>query len=293
MHADKLAHHRGKRTRVIHNVAAVQEVGLAELLAGEIGGHGNYLRSGRERRLDPRRGVLDSQTLLRPDTQLASGQEVDLWIGLAVLDVVAGYHHVELVRKPQNIQNASGLLAVGLGGQGGRVTLAPDVTQQGDVVWVSVVQDELGIGHQRLVDTQPYLNVGLPRRVHPELHHAGACRTLQPEAAHQSDGDLLSREANQILEGFRHLSFVQVGAKFGSRAGAGESLELLRFDQGAVEVKDERADHAVSPARRRASKRQVHSASAVRKRRSLSRVSSSARSPVSASNFWREKGMSI
>jgi hypothetical protein len=107
-----------------------------------------------------------------------------------------------------------------------------------------VGHDELGTGHQRLVDTQPYLNVGLPWRVHPELRHAGACRTLQPEAAHQSDGDLLSREANEILEGLRHLSFVQVGAKFSCRASVGEGLEFLRSDQGAIEVKDKRADHA-------------------------------------------------
>ena len=41
------------------------------------------------------------------------------------------------------------------------------------------------------------------------------------------------------------------------------------------------------------SNRRVHSASAERKRRSLSRVSLSTRSPVSASNFWREKGMKM
>jgi hypothetical protein len=56
----------------------------------------------------------------------------------------------------------------------------------------------------------------------------------------------MSREANQILEGLRHLSFVQVGAKFGRCAGVGEGLELLRFDQGAIEVEDERADHVIA-----------------------------------------------
>ena len=68
---------------------------------------------------------------------------------------------------------------------------------------------------------------------------------LQPKAAHQCDGDLLSREANQILEGLRYLYFIQIGAKFSRCASVGEGLKLLRFDQGAVEVKDERADHII------------------------------------------------
>jgi len=43
MHAGKAAHHCGQGTRVVHDVAAVQEIGVAELLAGEIGGHGDDL----------------------------------------------------------------------------------------------------------------------------------------------------------------------------------------------------------------------------------------------------------
>src|SRR5215210_2066081 len=56
---------------------------------------------------------------------------------------------------------------------------------------------------------------------------------------------LMSREANQILEGLDHLSFVQVGMKLSCSASVGESLKLLRFYQGAIEVKDERPDHVV------------------------------------------------
>jgi hypothetical protein len=59
-------------------------------------------------------------------------------------------------------------------------------------------------------------------------------------------------------------------------------------------------DHQTTPPRSRfqcaffgSSNRRVHSTSAARKRRSLLRVSSSTRSPVCSSNFWREKGMSI
>ena len=36
------------------------------------------------------------------------------------------------------------------------------------------------------------------------------------------------------------------GAKFSCRANVGEGLEFLCFDQGTVEVEDERADHAGS-----------------------------------------------
>lgn len=74
MRADKAAHHCGQRTRVVHDVAAVQEVGVAELLTGEIGGHGDDFRPGRQGGFDSRRGVLDRQALLRPNTQLASRQ---------------------------------------------------------------------------------------------------------------------------------------------------------------------------------------------------------------------------
>ena len=48
MQVDKVAHHLGQRTRVIHNMTTVQEVGFAELLAGEIGGHSDDLRPTRE-----------------------------------------------------------------------------------------------------------------------------------------------------------------------------------------------------------------------------------------------------
>ena len=44
-----------------------------------------------------------------------------------------------------------------------------------------------------------------------------------------------------------HVPVVQVGAKLSCGASLGESLKLLRFDQGAVEVKDERADHTAAP----------------------------------------------
>ena len=43
MRTDQATHHRGQRARIIHDVAAVQEVSVTELLAGEIGGHGDYL----------------------------------------------------------------------------------------------------------------------------------------------------------------------------------------------------------------------------------------------------------
>ena len=69
MRADELAHHCGQRTRVVHNVAAIQEVGVAELLAGEIGSHSDDFYPGRLRRFDSLRRVLDSQALLRPHTQ--------------------------------------------------------------------------------------------------------------------------------------------------------------------------------------------------------------------------------
>jgi hypothetical protein len=43
MRTDQATHHLGQRARIIHDVAAVQEVSVTELLAGEIGGHGDYL----------------------------------------------------------------------------------------------------------------------------------------------------------------------------------------------------------------------------------------------------------
>src|SRR4051794_33872361 len=70
---DKTTHHCGQRTRVVHDMAAVQEIAVAELPAGEISGHGDDLHPGRQRRLNSRRGVLYRQALLRLDTQLASG----------------------------------------------------------------------------------------------------------------------------------------------------------------------------------------------------------------------------
>jgi hypothetical protein len=117
----------------------------------------------------PCRGVLYRQALPRPHPQLARRQKVHLGVGLAVLDVFAGDDGVELVREPQDLQHAKRLLAVGLGGERRRITLAPDVTKQGYVMRVAVFEDEFRVGQQLLVDAEPYPDEGLPRRVHAEL----------------------------------------------------------------------------------------------------------------------------
>jgi hypothetical protein len=106
----------GQVLRVVHHPPAVQNVRLPKRLAGQGGGHGDHRGAGRECCRDPRRGVLDRQTFSRPYPKLARREEVHLGVGFAVLDVVAGYDHVELLPKPQDVQNAQGLLAVGLGG---------------------------------------------------------------------------------------------------------------------------------------------------------------------------------
>jgi hypothetical protein len=106
---------------------------------------------------------------LTPSSQLARRQKVHLGVGLAVLDVFAGDDGVELVREPQDLQHAKRLLAVGLGGERRRITLAPDVTKQGYVMRVAVFEDEFRVGQQLLVDAEPYPDEGLPRRVHAEL----------------------------------------------------------------------------------------------------------------------------
>ncbi len=60
-------HDLWQRTRVVHDVAAIQKVGVAKLRAGEIGGDGDDLRPRRERRPAPNGGVLDRQALPRLD----------------------------------------------------------------------------------------------------------------------------------------------------------------------------------------------------------------------------------
>src|SRR5215213_924055 len=63
-----------QRARVVHNVAAIQEFGVAELLTGEPGRNGDDLRPRRKRPADPRRGIFDRQTLPRLNPQLPRRQ---------------------------------------------------------------------------------------------------------------------------------------------------------------------------------------------------------------------------
>ncbi len=153
------------------------------------------------------------------------------WAGLPVLDVVAGHDDVELVREPQDVQHAARVLAVRLRSKRCRITPAPDVAQQGNVVRVAVLLDEFRVAEHLVVDAQPYLNVSLPGPIYAELLHARTRCLLQPEALHQTDGNLPSREADEVLEGLDDLLFVEVGAQLDGGAGIGEGLELFRLDQ--------------------------------------------------------------
>ena len=108
----------GQVLRVIHHPPAVQDVRVPKRPAGQSGGHCDHGAAGGERRHDPRRGVFDRQAFVRAYPKLARCKEGHLGVRFAALDVVAGDDHVELLPKPQDVQNAEGLLAVGLGGQG-------------------------------------------------------------------------------------------------------------------------------------------------------------------------------
>src|ERR687897_3716339 len=60
---DQAMYNLWQRARVIHDVAAIREVGVANLLAGEPGRNGDNPHPGRQRPLHPRRGVFDRQAL--------------------------------------------------------------------------------------------------------------------------------------------------------------------------------------------------------------------------------------
>src|SRR5215210_2286315 len=119
---DQAMYNPWQRARVVHDVAAIQEVGVAKLLAGEPGRNGDDLHLGRQRPLHPCRGVFDRQALPRLEVELARRKEVHLGVGLPMLDVVASDDYVELVLQPQDAEHAPGLFAVGLGGEGRRET---------------------------------------------------------------------------------------------------------------------------------------------------------------------------
>ena len=63
---DQAMHNLWQGARVVHDVAAIEEVGVvAELLAGEPGRNGDDVRPRRKRSADPRRGIFDRQALPR------------------------------------------------------------------------------------------------------------------------------------------------------------------------------------------------------------------------------------
>src|SRR5919112_5466773 len=134
-----------QRARIVHDVAAIQEVGVAKLLAGEPGRNGDDLHPGRQRPLYPRRGVFDRQALPSLEVELARRKEVHLGVGLAMLDVVAGDDYVELVLQPQDAEHAPSLFAVRLGGEGRRETCLSDAPEQGYVVRVAVLLDQFRV----------------------------------------------------------------------------------------------------------------------------------------------------
>src|SRR5215203_2611124 len=221
---DQAMYNLWQRARVVHDVAAIQEVGVAKLLAGEPGRNGDDLHPGRQRPLHPRRGVFDRQALPRLEVEFVRRKEVDLGVGLPVLDVVASDDYVELVLKAQDAEHAPGLFAVGLGGEGRQETFLSDSPEQGYVVGVAVLLDQFRVAEHLLVDAKPDLDVGLPRRAHAELRHTRPGRVLKLEAPHQTDGDLLARETQQVSKGSDDLSLVQVATQFGGSASVGERL---------------------------------------------------------------------
>src|SRR5919112_72644 len=115
--------------------------------------------------------------------------------------VVASDDYVELVLQPQDAEHAPGLFAVGLGGEGRRETFLSDAPEQGYVVRVAVLLDQIRVAQHLLVDAEPDLDVGLPRRAHAKLRHARPGRVLELEPPHQVDGDLLARETHQVSKG--------------------------------------------------------------------------------------------
>src|SRR5215208_5260839 len=58
---DQAMYNLWQLARLVHDVAAIQEVGIAKLLTGEPGRNGDDLHPGRQRPLHPRRGVFDRQ----------------------------------------------------------------------------------------------------------------------------------------------------------------------------------------------------------------------------------------
>src|SRR5215211_4253612 len=221
---DQAMYNLWQRARVVHDVAAIQKVGVPKLLAGEPSRNGDDLHPGRQCPLHPRRGVFDRQALPHLEVELARRKVVHLGVGLTVLDVVAGDDHVELVLQSQDAEHAPGLFAVGLGGKGRRETFSSDAAEQRYVVGVAVLLDQFRVAEHLLVDAKPDLEVGLPRRAHAELRHTHPGRFLEPEAPHQADGDLPAREAHQVPECSGHFSLVQVRTQFGGGAGVGERL---------------------------------------------------------------------
>src|SRR5215216_3090287 len=151
---DQAMYNLWQRARVVHDVAAIQKVGVAEPLAGESGRNGNDLHPGRQRPLHPRRGVFDRQALPRLEAELARRKAVHFGVGLPVLDVVASYDHVELIVQPQDAEHAPGLFAVGLGGEGRRETFLSDAPEQGYIVGVAVLLDQFRVVQHLLVDAE-------------------------------------------------------------------------------------------------------------------------------------------
>src|SRR5215203_198437 len=142
---DQAMYNLWQRARVVHDVAAIQDVGVAKLLAGEPGRNGDDLHPGRQRPLHPRRGVFDRQALPRLEAELARRKEVHLGVGLPVLDVVASDDYVEVVLQAQDAEHAPGLFAVGLGGEGRQETFLSDSPEQGYVVGVAVLLDQFRV----------------------------------------------------------------------------------------------------------------------------------------------------
>src|SRR5215208_1981235 len=154
---DQAMYNRWQRARVVHDVAAIQKVGVAKLLAGEPGRNGDDLHPGRQCPLHPRRGVFDRQALPHLEVELARRKEVHLRVRLTVLDVVASDDYVELFLQPQDVEHAPGLFAVGLGGKGRQETFSSDAAEQGYVVGVAVLSDQFRVAEHLLVDAKPDL----------------------------------------------------------------------------------------------------------------------------------------
>src|SRR5438874_5164451 len=179
MVSNHMGNHSWEQRRVIHNMLRWEQSTRVQALAGERSADGYHVHSRCQCRLHTSRRIFDHQTIFRLYLQFSGQQEIDLWIRLAMFDIVPCGNKIERTRQTQHLEDTLYLVMIRHCCQADTHTGVANFLYVSDVMQVPLAQQQRWIVQHIRVDTLSHLDKDLPGSTHTELCHTCLSCALQ------------------------------------------------------------------------------------------------------------------